>query len=419
MAKVSKHHDPVCKGGTCDCAYVLDYRPLGLRGPRRRLAFPTKRAAEKFLAETAHKVARGEYVDPGKVPTFRELAEQWFRAKTDFRPSHVVDLRGRLDKHLIPAFGARRLDEISVADLERFRDDLGENGYARATVNRAIQIAGAIFKLAIKHNRCAVNPVERVDRVRKTASEITVDNDGKQDLTPDGILNPEEIRRLLEVAETGFDRTLFFTAFVSGAREGELFALRWTDLELARDGTGRMCIRRSLSWTHPKGEEARPRFYPPKTTAGLRTIAIPAELVAALKRWKLQCPPSVDGLVFPRADGQPMYREYMLRKRFYPALVRARLRRVRFHSLRHSCASAMIAAGASITEVQHHLGHASPSITLGTYSHWFREAEGSGALERLSRMVAGDMSALAQTAEKWAKSGQSDEQHSSWTVATA
>jgi len=58
-------------------------------------------------------------------------------------------------------------------------------------------------------------------------------------------------------------------------------------------------------------------------------------------------------------------------------------------SLRHSCASAMIAAGAPVTEVQHHLGHANPSITLAVYSHWFRNVDRGGAVDRLAAAVLG------------------------------
>jgi integrase len=64
-----------------------------------------------------------------------------------------------------------------------------------------------------------------------------------------------------------------------------------------------MYIRRSLQWAHLRGEVIRPHFYPPKTKAGLRVISIPAELAAALKRWKLKCPPSDLDLVFPTKDG--------------------------------------------------------------------------------------------------------------------
>jgi integrase len=148
-------------------------------------------------------------------------------------------------------------------------------------------------------------------------------------------------------------------------------------------------------------------------------IAIPPELAAALKRWKLQCPPSPDELVFPRADGKPMYRERMLRKGFYPALARARLRRVTFHSLRHSCASAMIAAGAPVTEVQHHLGHANPSITLAVYSHWFKNADSGGAVNQLAAAVLGMPSPAPAGLPDWAISGHSGERDFEGEVAIA
>jgi integrase len=121
-------------------------------------------------------------------------------------------------------------------------------------------------------------------------------------------------------------------------------------------------------------------------------ISLPEPLIADLRRWKLQCPPSSDGLVFPDLEGKPLKREKMLRLHFRPALSRARIRRVTFHSLRHSCASAMLAAGAPITEVQHRLGHASPAITLHVYSHFLKQTE-SGAADRLAEVLPRNRSA--------------------------
>ncbi len=417
MASIKKFHLPSCGGSDCVCLWVLDYRPLGLFGPRRRMRFKTRKQAEHFRTETEHKAARGEYVEPAKVPRFAEVAEDWFRSKTDRRPSHVSDLRTRLDKHLIPLFGTKRLDAIRIADVEKLRDDLRDRGYAPTTINQILRIAGSVFRLAIKHGRCATNPLDRVDRAHKPAREITAEDDHDDHAAgPDNILDPTEIRRLLEAANPGFDRTLFLTAFVTGAREGELLALRWTDLELTKEGPGKMAIRRSLSWARLKGEEIRPRYFPPKTKAGRRVIHIPDELVAALKRWKLQCPKSDEELVFPMPDGQPICRDRLLRTRFYPALARARLRRVTFHSLRHSCASAMIAAGAAITEVQNQLGHSNPSITLGIYSHWFKNAKGCGAVERLAKMALGTLN--PETPPEWAVSGHSNGQDVSNAAAT-
>src|SRR6266446_8784206 len=145
MASIKKFHLPSCGGSDCVCLWVLDYRPLGLFGPRRRMRFKTRKQAEHFRTETEHKAARGEYVEPAKVPRFAEVAEDWFRSKTDRRPSHVSDLRTRLDKHLLPIFGSRRLDRITVAAIEKFRNDLRDQNYAHRTINTILRIMGAVF----------------------------------------------------------------------------------------------------------------------------------------------------------------------------------------------------------------------------------------------------------------------------------
>src|SRR6266853_2640671 len=108
MASIKKFHLPSCGGSDCVCLWVLDYRPLGLFGPRRRMRFKTRKQAEHFRTETEHKAARGEYVEPAKIPTFKEAAELWFSSKTDRRASHVADLRARLDKHILPRVGGLR-----------------------------------------------------------------------------------------------------------------------------------------------------------------------------------------------------------------------------------------------------------------------------------------------------------------------
>jgi integrase len=338
-----------------------------------------------FLSETSQRAARGEYVEPAKIPTFVEVAEDWFRSKTDRRPSHVSDLRARLDKHILPIFGAHKLDRISVASVERFRNDLRDRGYAYRTINTILRIISAVFRLGIKRGCCTKNPLDSVERAVQIAKELKAgegsDDAGNDAADADSVLSPPEIQLLLAAARPGFERTLFETAYLTGAREGELLGQRWPDLELPQEGSGKMVIRRSLSWARLKGEATRPRYFPPKTKAGRRTISIPALLVADLKRWKLQCPQSEEDLVFPTPDGKPVCRDWLLRVAFYPALSRARLRRVTFHTLRHSCASAMIAWGAPITEVQHRLGHANPAITLQVYSHFFKHTEGSTADE--------------------------------------
>jgi integrase len=423
VARIKKHHNPVCTGGNCDCPYRLDYRPLGLRGPRKRLFFPTKKAAEKHLAETSTKVSRGEYLDSTKVPTFVDAAQRWYTSKTDRRPAYVADLRSRLDKHILPRIGETRLDRITVGAIEKLRDHLRVEGFSPLTVNAVLQMVGAVFKAAVRRGECTANPVDRVERAFMAAKELKP-NDPEDDgsdgcaVNPDAILSPGEIAHMIDNAAPGLYRTLFSILAKTGLRSGEAFALSWSDVELTDAGPGRLCVRKTLTWARPKGEEMRPRFYPPKTKAGLRTVKLTPTLVAELKRWKLQCPPNEYDLVFPTVDGKPIRRSNALRTGLWQALRRAGLRRVNMHSLRHSFASAMLVNGAPITEVQATLGHANPSITLRVYSHYIPSGD-TGTVDRvanaieaaradtLTRVILPDVKRRAETDGKWALSGHS------------
>jgi integrase len=316
-----------------------------------------------------------------------------------------------LDKHILPRIGASRLDRITVGSVEKLRDDLRADGYAARTINTIIRIVGAVFRAAIRRGEAINNPVDKVERAFMAARELGrgEDEGGSNDepTCPEVILSPVEIRAMLNAASPGLYRTLFTTAALTGARSGELFALRWSDIEIPKDGAAYLFIRRTVSWARIKGELIRPRFYPPKTKAGLRKIPIPAELAAMLRVWKLQCPATADELVFPASNGQPIRRSNALRYGLWSALRRAGLRRVNMHSLRHSFASALIMGGAAVTEVQSLLGHASPAITLRIYSHWFKTID-SGAVSRLSQVILGNESGAPEIAKKWAISGHSN-----------
>lgn len=114
---------------------------------------------------------------------------------------------------------------------------------------------------------------------------------------------------------------------------------------------------------------------------------MPDELVSELKRWRLACPKGEHDLVFPAARGKPMQAADLLRSGFLPALRRAGLRRVRFHDLRHSFASNVLAAGVDVVTFSKALGHANVHITLTTYAHAIpKERYGAGdALAKLMR----------------------------------
>jgi integrase len=385
MASIKRFHQDGCQGEDCQCPWRLDYRPQGLAGPRQRIEFPTKKAAEKHLASTAVKVSRGEYIEPAKIPTFEQASQEWFREKSDRHPATVQGWRVHV-RHLAK-LNPIRLDRIDVAVIEGVRDELRAR-LSPKTIGAILTTCAAIFKLAIRRGYTTSNPAAIAERPRKRVAELTPDADstesgqGLRAVRPDEVLSAEEIRRLIEHAEPGLFRTLFATIAATGLRSEEAFALKWSDIQLH---DCRLFVRRSLSWARKPDEKGRvrPKFYEPKTRAGYRAMPLPAGLVAALKVWKLQSPKSEHDLVFCRADGQPLHRSNVLRQGLYPALRRAELRGANIKTLRHSYASGLIASGAPITEVQHRLGHSNPAVTLKVYSHWFRDAD-TGAADRFA-----------------------------------
>ena len=223
--------------------------------------------------------------------------------------------------------------------------------------------------------------------------------DANRPVRPDEVLDLDEIRRLLDASDPGYYRTLFMAAALTGMRSGELLGLRWSDVELYES---RIEVRRALSWERVRDaadkppELSQPRFYEPKTATSRRTIPLSPELAAALKRWKLQCPKGKDDLVFPASSGAPAHRSNVLKRGLYPALARAKLRRVDMHSLRHSFASILIAAGTPITEVQALLGHSSAQTTLKVYSHWFKTLK-TTSVDTLSKALLGTGGHLVDT----------------------
>jgi integrase len=158
-------------------------------------------------------------------------------------------------------------------------------------------------------------------------------------------------------------------ALATGMREGELLALRWPDLDLDR---ATLLVQANLIWT-PGGFE----FEEAKTAHSRRRIALPRTAVDALRmhrarqaeeRLRLGAAWTDLDLVFVNTLGGP-YDASNLRNWFYRVLKRAGLPRVRFHDLRHTAATLLLARGVNVKVVSEMLGHANVGITLSIYGH--------------------------------------------------
>jgi len=164
---------------------------------------------------------------------------------------------------------------------------------------------------------------------------------------------------------------LYALAITTGLRQGELFGLRWEDVDLE---AGRLSVRQTL--TTPKGGR---KLGPPKRSKSRRSVKLTAGAVKALKahrerqldeREKLAELWQDYDFVFATQVGTPLNRHNFFRRCFKPLLEEAGLpRSVRFHDLRHTCATLLLSKNVNPKIVQELLGHANISQTMDTYSH--------------------------------------------------
>lgn len=392
--------------------YRVDWRDK--EGNRYRRTFEVKKDATDFLSDVNVKQKAGTYVAPKRVPTFREVARQWFENKQGMklRPSTLSCYRVNLDCHILKAdFADAQLTAIEVADIEAFRNTLSQKARRPArqktsapdaeqtrgarlsakTVNYVLRDLDAIFAYAVKRRVASWNPVECVERLKAGSEELVDGEDAERTdiaVEPDEVLSPAQCKALIEAAADGFDKAFLMTAVATGARHDELLALKWPDVNF---DAGEIQFRRSLSWAKLPGEPTRARFFDTKTgKKGNRNIpCLHGELALTLKKWRLQCPKGELDLVFPTLAGEAQHRSRILRCVLRPTLKRAGIaRRFHMHTLRHTFCSALLASGTPPTEVQKYSGHARLSTLLDVYSH-FIKSEQTNAIERYAAKVFG------------------------------
>jgi integrase len=383
-----------------DGKYRVDWRDD--RGNRYRKFFKTRTEADSHLTDVKKRIETGTFISPKDIPTFEEVAREWFEGKkaNAYRPATLEGWRVHLDNHLLregDGIGLLKLNKIDVATVERFARARKQAGLAPQTVNAILTTAAAVFNYAIRHKKTTMNPAEIAERLKVGEAEL-VEGEGDErvdvEVSPDEVLAPEELKRLLNAAEPGFNRTLLQTVALTGIRHDEALALMWEDVDL--DGA-RLAVRRSLSWAKiDKKEPTRAKFFPPKTKAGRRTLDVPPELLHVLKVWKLACPKGELGLVFPTPEGKPAHRSNVIRHVLKPAIKAAEIgREIDMHGLRHTFASLMLAKGEPITRVANLLGHSNSGVTARVYAHWFRDRK-TEAVNDLARELFSPVSASSR-----------------------
>jgi integrase len=224
----------------------------------------------------------------------------------------------------------------------------------------------------------------REDLVARNVAKLVVVPGGSQgEVVP---LSVEEARALLLAAEGTRLYALWAVALAVGLRRGEALGLRWKDVDLDR---GELRVSQTLQRV-----DGRLQFVPPKSERSRRRVPLPPVTMAALKRYHLQAANEAanrarsvgpDDLVFTSSTGTPLEPRNANRV-FTDLLKTAGLRPTRFHDLRHTCASLLLAQGVSPRVVMETLGHSAIAVTMNTYGHVMPLAQREAA-DRMNELL--------------------------------
>ena len=302
----------------------------------------TKRTAEAWLRDVLDQARRGTL--PGLVRTQATIADacdEWLRfieVDRQRKPSTLRDYRSVVRNHIVPAFGTLPLEELTTEHVEQWLRGLGhDSAMSNRQKAKIITLLHGIMKRAKRVWKLPANPIVGIEKPRQ-APQGAID-----------VFSAEEVHALSRAAEDGQDGAIFLTAAFTGMPQGELVALRWRDVDFPGSH-----IRVSASYTN--GALTTPK------SGKVRAVPMAPQVAEALARlgtrgdWT-----GPDDLVFAGITGSYLDASALLR-RYKRALERAGLRPLRFHDLRHTFGTRMIAK-ADIVRVQEWMGHADIDTT--------------------------------------------------------
>lgn len=327
--------------------------------------FSTKGDASRWLAATEVDQARGVWADPSAgTVSLETYAWEWLRSKTGISPRTREIYEHQLRVHVLPVLGEYGLAQLSPDVIRRWYAGLTE-ARSRSVAAKAYVRLRQILGQAVDDDRIPKNPCR-------------LNGAGTEHHAEQRFLTVEELYPLAAAVPPRY-RALILTAGLGGLRQGELFALRRDDIDLS---TATVTVRRKrLRLASGDVIEG-----PPKSAAGVRTVALPEPVVAVLHRHLADHVGSKgDAYVFTTPDGRPLERSNFRNRVWLPALERAGLEGLRFHDLRHTAGTLAAQTGATTKELMARLGHASPRASL-IYQHAAADRDRRIA-ERLTDMI--------------------------------
>jgi integrase len=328
-------------------------------GPKRKVIYGKTRAeVSEKLTKALSDRANGIVYDNENI-TIGEYLDVWLKGSVygSVRQSTYDRDTNLVNNHIKPVLGSLKLKKLNSAHVQNFYRNRLDTGLSASTVRKIHDILRRGLAQAVDWHLTQRNVADVVKPPRPVPKEIVA-------------LSTDETRRLLDAAAEDRLEALYVLAVHTGMRQGEMLALRWQDVDIEN---AVLSVRRTL--TRRGGKVA---FGEPKTKKSRRSIRLTLQAVDALRAHLERQLRDMEilgdhyqdqGLIFTTDTGAPINPSNLRQRSFTPLLKRAGLPHMRFHDLRHTCATLLLSRGVHPKFVQELLGHATIAITLDTYSH--------------------------------------------------
>lgn len=326
---------------------------------RREANIELKRLKANWLDDIETKKAK-----VNEVKTFEEVYDSWLEAyKTTVKESTLYKTEQLFKNHIIPAFGKKKITEITPMIAQEQMNSWHKKYTRAATI---MNYAGMVFNYAIRIGLIQTNPTKVIS---KPTHQKKVQED--EDMN---FYDKEELKTLMDTLENGsnfrayaFFRLLAFT----GMRKQEALALKWQDIDFEN---------RTLNISKAVSRKATGLYIQtPKTPASIRRISIDDKTLAILRDYKKQSDPNGELILHTEKGGilsPAKTRKWLLTAQNNVNKSRKEpLKQISTHGFRHTHASLLFEAGATIKDVQARLGHSDIQTTMDVYTHVTKHAK--------------------------------------------
>jgi integrase len=347
---------------------------ITINGKRRRLLSPhnKKSSAKIFESLIRGKVFRGEPVGREKVektkevPIFKDFIPEWIKSyvKSNNRTSEYKNKTSVLKVHLIPYFGNIRLDKIGCHDIERFKNNQTTANLSDKTINNHLIVLSRILHIANEWG--IIDRIPKIKKLRVTAKKIDYVSEGEL--------------QLLLVNSNGMLNDMILFATRTGLRFGEIIGLKWENVDFIKK---EITVSNSIS----RGIEG------PTKSGKIRYIPLIKEVADMLKNKQ-----KPSGYVFSEDNGKFLAHTTYL-SQIKKVCKKAGLRKIGWHTLRHSFASHLAQKGAPMIAIKELMGHSSITTTM-IYAHLSKSTliDSVKLLEKEDNVILGTLKARALSA---------------------